>query len=270
MFGVQEPESGLIFVELSHPWGHNIPVWPGDADVYIRRTVTHARNGVLSQRIRTHMHVSTHVNAPIYLVQGGKTVAELPLRHFFGTGVILDIPKNEWELVDVADLERATPKVEPGDIVLINTGWHRKYSDSQEYFGHAPGLSPAAAAWLRDRQVVLVGMDTAAIDHPLATSLGPQRNGPQMPRLPAAYKAKTGRDARADFPEWNPAHRLLLGAGIPTIENVGGDLDMAAGKRCTIHAAPWRWTEGDACVIRLMAIVDPAGAYRLETGEKLA
>jgi kynurenine formamidase len=270
MPAVYEAGSGLKFVELSHPWGHGIPVWPGDADVHIHRGVNHARHGVLSQRIRTNMHCSTHLNAPIHLIQGAASVAELSLRHFFGSGVVLSIPKGEWELISVADLESAKPEVRPGDIVLINTGWHRKYSDSQEYFGHGPGLSAEAAGWLRDRQVVLVGIDTAAVDHPLATSLGLHRNGPQMPRLPDTYKTRTGRDPRSDFPDWNPAQRLLLSAGIPTLENIGGDLDEVSGIRCTIHAAPWRWTEGDACIVRLMAIIDPAGTYRLEKGSTTA
>ena len=90
------------------------------------------------------------------------------------------------------------------DIVLINTGWHRKYSDSQEYFGHAPGLTPAAAQWLIDRKVKLVGVDTATVDHPLATSIGPHRNGPQIKYLLPEYKKATGREAIEDFPSGIP------------------------------------------------------------------
>jgi kynurenine formamidase len=141
-----------------------------------------------------------------------------------------------------------------------------KYADSQEYFGQAPGLAKEAAQWLVDRDVRLVGIDTAAVDHPLATSLGLHRNGPQMKRLPKFYEAQTGRSAKADFPEWNPAHRILLKAGIPINENVGGDLSEVSGKRCTFHAYPWRFKDGDACVIRLMAILDPSGSYRIEPG----
>ena len=51
------------------------------------------------------------------------------LDRFFGTGVVLDIPKGEWELIEPADLERAG-EVGAGDMVIINTGWHRRYSDS--------------------------------------------------------------------------------------------------------------------------------------------
>ena len=74
------------------------------------------------------MHNGTHVNAPIHLVQGGQGVGELSLDAFFGTGPVLDVPKGEWEL-EPADLE-AAGEIRPGDMVMINTGWHRRYSDT--------------------------------------------------------------------------------------------------------------------------------------------
>lgn len=261
-----EPSTGLQFIELSHAWGHGIPVWPGDHDVKIERVVNHALHGVMAQKLSISMQNGTHINAPIHLIQGGADISSLGIERFFGNGVVLDIPKKKWELVTDKDLEKAKPAIQQGDIVIINTGWHKKYSDSQEYFGHAPGLSKKAAEWLVAKSPAMVGVDTAAIDHPLATSLGGHRNGPLMKRLPKEYLAETGRDPKKDHPEWNAAHRLLLAAGIPTIENVGGGLSQVSGKRCTFHAYPWKWLGGDGCVIRFMAILDPGGKYRIEKG----
>jgi kynurenine formamidase len=260
---VTDPDTGLQFHELSHPWGMYTPIFPGYEEIKLERLTYHAKHGVMTHKITTIFHTSTHVNAPIHLLPGQAAVGDLPLDNFFGTGVVLSVPKGKWDLIEPADLERATPAVEADDIVLINTGWHHRYSDSKEYFGYAPGLSPRAAQWLIDRRVKLVGVDTATVDHPLATSIGPQRNGPQIKYLLPEYKEATGRD----FPDWNPAHRLLLGAGIPTIENIGADLDAVTGKRCTFQGFPWKWHEGDACVIRLVAMFDPGGAFRLESGE---
>ena len=31
MHATTEPATGLHFIELSHPWGHSIPVWPGES-----------------------------------------------------------------------------------------------------------------------------------------------------------------------------------------------------------------------------------------------
>jgi kynurenine formamidase len=221
---------------------------------------------VMATRIRMVMHSGTHVNAPLHLIQRAAGVGEIALDRFFGSGVVLSIPKQQWEFISVADLENAAPAIEADDIVVIVTGWHRRYSDSIDYFGHSPGLSKEAAEWLVERAVKLVAVDTPQVDHPLATSLGFHRNGPQMKRLPKAYQSATGRDPNADFPEWNAAHRVLLGAGIPTIENVGAEVDALVGKRCTLQAFPWNWPEGDACGVRLVALLEPTGTYRLERG----
>lgn len=263
---VVEPATGLVFVELSHEWGTHTPVFPGYRDIVIERVATHAMHGVMSQRIVTVMHHGTHVNAPLHLVPGAQAVGELPLDLFFGDGVVLDVPKGEWDLVEPEDLESAGD-VQDGDIVIVNTGWHRRYADSIEYFGHGPGLSEAAAEWLLARGAKLVGVDTATVDHPMATSLGGKKNGPLIKELPARYRARTGRDASDLFPSWTPAHRALLRAGVPTIENVGGDVDAVTGTRCAFQAIPWRWLEGDACGVRLTAIFDPSGEYQLEAGD---
>ena len=267
MAAVKDPEAGLEFYELSHPWGMYTPIFPGYEEIKLERLTYHAKHGVMTHKITTIFHTSTHVNAPIHLLPEKEAVGDLALDRFFGTGVVVSIPKGKWEKIEAADLEKATPEILADDIVLINTGWHRRYSDSKEYFGYAPGLSPDAAEWLVKKGVKLVGVDIATVDHPLATSLGPHRNGPQIKYLLPEYKEATGREAIKDFPDWNPAHKVLLAAGIPTIENVGGDLDAVSGKRCTFQGFPWKWHEGDACVVRLVAIFDPSGNYRLESGE---
>jgi kynurenine formamidase len=63
-----------------------------------------------------------------------------------------------------------------------------------------------------------------------------------------------------------PAHRLLAEAGVPTIENVGAGVDGVTGRRCTFHALPWYWPQGDACIVRFVAILDASGDYRIEGG----
>ena len=88
----------------------------------------------------------------------------------------------------------------------------------------------------------------------------------RQPWALAEYRELTGRDPRDDFPEWEPCHRQLLGNGIVGFENVGGDLDKVTGRRCTFAAFPIRWQYGDGSIVRLVAIVDPTGDYRIERG----
>lgn len=259
MASVTDPATGLRFHDLSHPWGHGAPVWPGFPGCVFERGSFHALHGTLTQRFSTTMHASTHVNAPLHLVAGGAPMGSVPLDRFFGRAVVLSIPKDRWDLIEADDLEAAAPAVRAGDIVLIDTGWHRFRADNQRYFAHAPGLSEAGARWLIDRKVKLVGLDTPAIDHPLATSLGPQRGGPLLPRLAAEYERETGTDPREIFRDWQPAHRLLLKAGIPTIEELGGNISSLGGRRLTVAALPYRWKEGDGSIVRVVGIEHPDG-----------
>jgi len=264
--GTTDPYSGLKAFELSHVWGHGVPSLPGDPDVRMVRAVKHAQHGVMAHRITTVMHTGTHMNAPLHLIQRGADLAAMPVRRFFGNGVVVDVPKSRWELVTAADLESASPAIQHCDIVVIVTGWHHKYADGMEYFGESPGLAKDAAEWLVEKSCRLVAVDTPQVDHPLATSLGPHRGGPTMRRLAGEYEKATGRDAKTAFPEWNVAHRTLLAAGIPTIEQVGGDVDAVLGRRATLAATPWKFEHGDACPVRLVAFIDPGGDCRVASG----
>ena len=102
----------------------------------------------------------------------------------------------------------------------------------------------------------------------MATAIGPQRNGPILPHLEEEYKEWSGgNDWADDFPEWEPVHNKLFSNGILGIENVGGDLDAVAGKRCTFAFFPWNWDRGDGCIVRLVAMIDKGQKFRIDSGE---
>lgn len=263
---VTDPYSGLRLYELSHVWNSEAPSYPGQADVAMKRGVKHSEHGVLAWRISTSMHTGTHMNAPLHLAQRAQDLAAIPPEKLFGNGVILNIPKGSFETISAADLE-AAQTVKDGDIVVINTGWHHKYSDSLEYYGEAPGLTEDAAQWLIDRKVKIVAVDTPFVDSPLATSMGPHRGGPKMKRLAKTYTDATGKDPMEKFGKWYVAGKLLAKAGIPTIQQVGGDVDELSGKRATFAALPWKFEHGDACQIRFVAMTDPSGAVRIDSGK---
>ncbi len=261
----------LEFYDLTHPWGLGVPCWPYFEDPKIERLHTMAKSGVLTQRLTIVMHSGTHMDAPSHVVENTPMMDEVPLPHFFGTGVCVSIPKGKWGVITPDDLEKATPKIQPGDIVVVNTGWHKHYGDNNDYYGYSPGFYKEAGEWFVEKKVKMVCTDTQALDHPLATAIGPHGPGGEkglLPRICAEYKKETGRDVLEDFPEWEPCHNLILRNGICGIENVGGDIDKVTGKRCTFMAFPWRWVNGDGCMVRLVAILDPAGEYRLETGRR--
>ena len=42
----------------------------------------------------------------------------------------------KWGTITPELLEKAKPKYQEGDIVVINTGFHHKWADTDEYFGY--------------------------------------------------------------------------------------------------------------------------------------
>src|SRR4026207_2061346 len=231
---------GLEFYNLSHRFGYQSPNWPYFEDVKIERINYMAKSGVLSQRITTSMHNTTHIDAPAHVIQGTPFIDEVPLPHFFGSGIVVSIPKNKWEPITGEDLEKACGKiVRPRDVVIVNTGWHKFYEDSEDYFCRAPGFVPSAGEWFVKKKVKVVGHDTQANDHPPAPAIGPRRNGPLPPHLAEEYREWSGgRDWKDDFPEWEPVHRITFTNGILGIENGGAGLGKERGRRSRYGGRP--------------------------------
>jgi kynurenine formamidase len=261
---------GLQFFNLSHRWGgYNMPEWPsGMAHMAISRLRFHAMHGTYVQQWEGIMHRGTHMDAPIHVTANLPYINAYEPWRFFGTGVAVSIPKGKWGVVGAEDLENARPRIEPGDIVMINTGSHHNWGDNDDYFGYSPGLYRDGAEWLVRRGVKMVGVDVQALDHPLGTKIAPHGTGPSLPHLVEEYKRETGRDVLEDFPDWEISHKTLLPAGIPGLENVGGDLDEVTGKRCTFMVFPWNYRDGEASLVRVVAVIDPEQRFRIPTGER--
>lgn len=160
---------GPEFVNLSHRFGHQCPNRPYFKDVAIERKHHMEKSGVLSQTITTTMHVKTHIGALAHVVQGTPFIDEVSLPHFLGSGLVVSSPKKKWESITGDDLEKACGRaIRPGDVLIINTGWHKQYEDG-DYFAYFPGLVQSGADWMVEKGVKVVGRDTQANDHPLAT-----------------------------------------------------------------------------------------------------
>jgi kynurenine formamidase len=109
--------------------------------------------------------------------------------------------------ITVDDLQRALQRqkltLQPGDAVIINTGWGRLWdTDGARYLKTNPGLTTAAAEWLAKQDPMLIGTD----------------NGP------------VGVTPDPDPNLSNPVHQIALVVnGIHLLENL--KLDELAGKQ---------------------------------------
>jgi kynurenine formamidase len=62
-------------------------------------------------------------------------------------------------------LKRQNVTLEPGDAVLIHTGWGALWGkDNAQYVKSSPGIGVAAAEWLARQKPMLVGADNASVE----------------------------------------------------------------------------------------------------------
>lgn len=244
------------FIDLSQSFGRNTPLWPWPGqmvDIQIERVAYLERDQKLTTKITTKMHAATHTDAPAHVLQNGKYIDEMPLSSFYGTGVVVDIPKEKWEIIMPDDLEKAKPKIEEGDIVIVHTGWNKYWKkDNYAYMNYYPGFYKDVAEWFVNKRVKAVGIDCAGLDHPMAH---PPMDK-YMPWIVDEYKNLKNRHPDEDFPLYEPCHKILLGNGIAGYENVGGDIEKVVGKRVIIAGFPLKYEQGDGSLVRLVAIIN--------------
>ena len=62
-------------------------------------------------------------------------------------------------------LKRQNTTIRPGDIVLFHTGWGSLWmKDNTKFSANAPGIGVAAAQYLVEREIVMAGSDTWAVE----------------------------------------------------------------------------------------------------------
>ena len=219
----------------------------------------------------------------------------MPIDAYTGDAVCLEINVPRWGLIlpehleDACERANIKPSELEGMVVCLNTGMHRKFDDSKEYYHYSCGTGIDAGNWFVEHKVKCVAMDMQALDHPLHTAMG--NNGMTRMNLLGAsgrpiteeYIEQFGIEAYAEFDKftyievhgqeaydnkfgkleeigcwgtWEPCHKVLLGNGIVGVENLGGDLDKVSGKRFRFYCFPLRWYLGDGSMARCVAEID--------------
>jgi len=92
----------------------------------------------------------------------------------------VDMLANTYQIT-VQDLQQALARqkltLQPGDAVLIHTGWGKLWGkDNARYQAGAPGIGTAAAEWLARQDPMLVGSDNSAVE--ISPNPNPQLLGP--------------------------------------------------------------------------------------------
>lgn len=222
------------------------------------------RNGYSAQNLRlaisdhsgTHIDQLNHVgerqaNGDFLLYNGRRNAdvissfgtTELGIEHMtpiISRGVLIDMAGHKGTdilpagyAIQPNELDTALSKqgtaVQEGDVVLVNTGWGRHWSDPEKMLSGEPGLGKACAQWAVDQNIVAWGLDQFATDP-----------------VPFEFEG-----------EALPMHiAMLTKAGIRLIENINVQplLDAGVFEFLTI-ATPLKIKGATGSPIRLVAVV---------------
>jgi kynurenine formamidase len=262
-------EAGVRVFDLGRPMFVGMPQSPVHPTYWHTLTGRHDvvrpdGGAASSDLVVTGTHVGTHIDALAHASQDGRlhggadaweagrggrylehgvhTIAPMVRR-----GVLLDVPsalgavacEPAYEITP-EDLEAAASKsgvkVRTGDVVLIRSGWGRRFGDGSEAYNGtttgAPGVGEAGAKWLAAAGILAAGADTIAFE----------RVGPRTAGTPPALF---------------PAHRVLLvESGVYIIEAL--DLEELSAVGCvefTFVLSPLRLMGATGSPVRPLAVV---------------
>lgn len=146
-----------MYIDLSVPVNELTPVYPGDPATKIAPAGVLANDGYCDHYISMGTHVGTHIDAPMHMLEDGKSLDQVPLEQFIGNGKLVWVTGNDFEAVKAAGIQE-------GDIVLFQTGMSDKYKDPV-YFEDYPAMSEEVANYLVETKVKMVGVDTCSVDN---------------------------------------------------------------------------------------------------------
>lgn len=149
--------------------------------------------GVFTERIEMCMHTGTHIDALGHFTIGDEMfngyhyqtsstnwglkqlgIEQIP--PLITRGVVLDVAAakgvehldgGEVVTVDLLQkaLDAARVTLQPGDVVLIRTGWGKYFmKDNAKYTESEPGIDVEAARFLTEQKVCAIGADTMAVE----------------------------------------------------------------------------------------------------------
>jgi kynurenine formamidase len=191
---------------------------------------------------RTGEHTGTHFDAPNHWISGKDLddVSQVPPARLVGPAIVIDktseVAANPDFLLDVADLEswqREHGALPAGAWVIYRTGWSARgddeaaFANADERGPHTPGLTPAAARYLADSDVLGIGVETVGTDAGGAFGFDPPF----------------------------PCHEMFLGAnkyGLTQLRNV----DQLPTTGAVVIAAPLPIVNGSGSPCRVLALVE--------------
>lgn len=222
--GAPLPQPTGPWIDLTWPFSAQSPRLPHFEPPRIRRLrAISAGDHSNSSTLETLTHIGTHIDSPVHFVDDGPAFQDVPVSRLTGQGVVWRIEVGEYGEIGPEQLQQARPLLKAGDFLVIDADWSRRFGDPS-YFRH-PWLNAAAATWLLEQGIGLLGVDWANPDAPA--------------------------EKRDDDFAW-PVHRTLLSHGVLIAEHLTNTSGLA-GQRVELVFGAINIVDGDGSPARVIA-----------------
>ena len=259
------------------------PPWPGEKslEVHFFKRVSGAYGGgqgANGQILNWSNTVGTHLVGERAFNSGGRAIADIPLHDLCGPGVVVDLSDavSDYGLY-TPEMITARADVRPGDILIINTGYHRYSWDQPDtpnqdapggvevkefgFYVRHPGPSPEFYRWALDMKLKVVGVDCGCAEHPMNTPIRRMHEG-DFQRAEAKLLREHGKHWDEMFPQdqyYQMTHVALPQAHLVFVEAVVGDIDRLKNQRAWFSIMPIPFVEVEAAWARVVAFQAPDG-----------
>ena len=221
---------GRWCVDLTWPVRERFGDLPGHPPTKLTSFHSHETHGRSNACLTLSIHTGTHLDAPYHFFPDGVTIDRLEMERLACRSILLDLVGRVGPArpISLELVQQAMDDLGVTDIlgrgVLFRTGWGESMYGSDGYYSDNPYLSQAAAAWLSRSGVTLVGLD-----------FPPDSIGKTMV-VPAPA----------------PVHEILLGAGVPILENLA-NLDRLPERAFHLTCLPLKLEGAGGAPVRAVA-----------------
>jgi kynurenine formamidase len=229
-------------IDLTHPFDARTIYWPTAPHGFELQRLSYGRTKggyfYSAYAFAAPEHGGTHIDAPIHFSESGRTVDKVPLSQLMGPAYVIDVSDkaardHDYRLTvdDVTAFERQHGRIPAGAIVLLRTGWGRKWPDKKAYMGsdtpgdaahlHFPSFGPEAVRLLvEQRRVGAIGVDVASIDYGPSTDF-------QVHQIVAAHNV-VGFENLARLDALPPTGAIVIALPMKIENGSGGPLRAIA------------------------------------------
>jgi len=124
------------------------------------------RRSLNSSRIAVGLHCGTHMDAPFHFIEGARTIDNIPLQQCAGPALLIRLPEHtRGGVIEASALEPHSQRLRQLRKVVLDTGWRENWGQAG-YFSEHPLISGAAARFLVECGVHLIGVDMPSVDRP--------------------------------------------------------------------------------------------------------